>query len=520
MLEEQSIKSIKLQRYIEHDKWKIFRAFSFLRLILAILIGCFFIFKISYHQQALVYYIDWAASTNVAIIYGGFTLISLFLQWQRKMHFEAQVYVAIIGDIILLTVLIYFNDIITLSLVILINSIIAGGCLMMRGKKPLFFAVIASLAISGVYIAKIVMHHQMVDSLVFLALISLSYFLTALLMYKISRNIDLTRKLTVQQAKDISGLKNLNAMVIEHMRVGILVLNEKYDIELINPAAKKLLHCDSDVINPKFLIELKKINTNKSESFCEMNVENKKLLINIMFLSNGCDNEYIIFVEDGDFAEQRVQQLKLASLGELTASIAHEIRNPLSVIIQASELLMHNCKIDSDQKKLNEMIARNARRINNLIVDILQLAKRKRDDSSPVELITYVQEFIAEQQNTNLQLITTIEHVNVVFEKQQLQQVLINLYENASRYNDPLKKIIIQIEQKHDSVYLHMIDHGQGFQQQDVYKIFEPFYTTETTGTGLGLYISKELCRANRATLIASNQPLGGACLKIGFKKI
>jgi two-component system sensor histidine kinase PilS (NtrC family) len=243
----------------------------------------------------------------------------------------------------------------------------------------------------------------------------------------------------------------------------------------------------------------------------------------------------IVILENLSRVNQKAQQMKLASLGRLTASIAHEIRNPLAAISQAGELLSE--MVDHpDQQALLGMIQKQSSRMNRMIEDILQLSRRSTSRPQPIPLVEWIQEFIKNfipnstdmiqsQNYTSDQLYLEVQATreddhSIVFDPMQLEQVMTNLVNNglhhgAKVHNKP--RIYLRIKTLESGlVMLDVMDQGAGVSQHAMSSLFEPFFTTESGGTGLGLYLSRAFCEANGASLWCIPQS-HGACFRISF---
>jgi two-component system sensor histidine kinase PilS (NtrC family) len=226
---------------------------------------------------------------------------------------------------------------------------------------------------------------------------------------------------------------------------------------------------------------------------------------------------------------QQAQNLKLASLGRLTASIAHEIRNPLGALSHAAQLLDESPDLMDADRKLVDMIHKNALRMNAIIENIMQLSQRRASEPQQVTLKSFLENMAEELQKTHkdsLELYINVqpENLTVNFDISQLMQVVTNLAENGIRYslkhsNRPYLSVVAGINLKTQQPFLDIIDKGEGITPEVAQNIFEPFFTTSPTGTGLGLYVSKELCEANRAQLDYIPVPSGGSCFRITFAR-
>ena len=247
------------------------------------------------------------------------------------------------------------------------------------------------------------------------------------------------------------------------------------------------------------------------------------------FAHLGKDNDSgtLIFLEDMAAVAQQAQQLKLASLGRLTASIAHEIRNPLGAISHAGQLLAESSHLDKSEARLTEIIQDHSQRVNTIIENVMQLNRRDRSNPEEIELnqwlASFVDDFCLNEAILHSQIHhTPIDDINIIrFDDSQLQQILINLCQNGLRHGDqdsrPQLWLQCGIIKESNTPYLEVIDNGKGIDATLAEHIFEPFFTTAANGSGLGLYISRELCESNQAHLNYISSPDSGSCFRITF---
>jgi two-component system sensor histidine kinase PilS (NtrC family) len=230
--------------------------------------------------------------------------------------------------------------------------------------------------------------------------------------------------------------------------------------------------------------------------------------LRLRLLDAATEEEFsVLFIEDTTRERDQAQQLKLAALGRLTANIAHEIRNPLAAISHASELLGEE-KRSEDLGRLTRIIHDNTRRLERLVADVLQLNRRDRISAERISLAPWLAGFIVEFAANEalpaerLALEATARAAWVEFDREHLRQVVWNLLKNAVRHARAEPRAVrLVIGAYADRIELSVIDNGPGVPAADQGQLFEPFFTTESKGTGLGLYLARELCSANRAIL-------------------
>jgi two-component system sensor histidine kinase PilS (NtrC family) len=238
----------------------------------------------------------------------------------------------------------------------------------------------------------------------------------------------------------------------------------------------------------------------------------------------------LIFLEDASAVAEQVRQMKLATLGRLTASIAHEIRNPLSAVSHANQLLAESPKMDSGDKRLIEIIDEHSQRMERIVENILQLSRRDSTRAEELDVTAWLKDFITEFRERHtlppMSLPLRIEGAElprIRVDPTHLHQVIWNLSENALRHGrqdasgGPRVEYRLGTLPGSGSGFLEVLDRGPGVPPDIAEHIFEPFYTSDPRGTGLGLFIARELCECNRARLSYAPRPQGGSCFRIEF---
>jgi two-component system sensor histidine kinase PilS (NtrC family) len=222
---------------------------------------------------------------------------------------------------------------------------------------------------------------------------------------------------------------------------------------------------------------------------------------------DGAAERSVIFMQDVSAIENQAQQLKLASMGRLTASIAHEVRNPLSAIGHATSLLAEDLSGPAETRLLR-IVGDNVARVNRMVEDILKLSRKVQPGGEPVCLGVFLAELKAEFSEThglqdNMIWIGEAGRRTVRFDGLHLREVLVNLLGNAIRYASakPASIRMFPVLDATGRVELHVQDDGPGITPEVRAHLFEPFYTTSSKGTGLGLYLARELCLNNGAML-------------------
>ncbi|MEQ8954781.1 MAG: ATP-binding protein [Gammaproteobacteria bacterium] len=447
----------------------------------------------------------------------------------------------IVVDILAITLIVFSSGGMISGMGLLLIVTMASGSILIRGRVSTFLAAIAALALiySELYLSLVL--EDSPNQFIQTGILGAILFITSLYIQFLSQRIHKATELASKQASDIVDLEKLNDEIIQRMRTGVVVVDPNNQIMTMNSSARTIL---GPVLDPAALsgegtsripnvmldqLELWKNNPKRQPQPIVIPNSNRQVQMNFAFLHPESDSDVLVFLEDNRQIIQRVRQMKLASLGRLTASIAHEVRNPLGAISHASQLLRESDRIEDADKRMIEIILAHCKRVNMIIEDVLDASRHDDTSSKKINLKEWLERFIENYKSTHkecdeIELRTNSEDAEVNVIEGQLEQVLNNLFENGIRYS--LKatgratlKVVCGMEVKDGDVqpYVHIIDKGPGIDDEAEALLFEPFHTTEATGTGLGLYISKELCEANQSQLTYRRTDDGNSCFSIYF---
>lgn len=447
----------------------------------------------------------------------------------------------LIIDILAMSLIIYTCGGMSSGLGLLLIVTIASGSILIRGRISTFLAAIATLALIYTELYLSLSLEEPPNRFLQTGLLGIILFATSLYVQTVTDRIYNAALLADQQAGAIVNLEKLNNEIIQRMRTGIVVVNQNHAIVSMNSAARNTLtpilqlndgESEFQYQLPGILEELLQkwtINPKIQPEPISVPGTTKQLQVNFAFLKPEQDSDILIFLEDNRQIVQRVRQMKLASLGRLTASIAHEVRNPLGAISHASQLLRESDSMSGDDKRMIEIILNHCSRVNMIIDEVLDASRGT--DNSPQNLaldewlVVFTDNYRATHEgcdDIDLDLNSPDMHINVI--PGQLEQVLNNLFDNGLRYSQLHTgratlsvKTGVEAKDGDSQPYLHVIDEGAGINEEDEGKLFEPFHTTEASGTGLGLYISKELCEANQSQLVYGKTGAGKTCFSIYF---
>ncbi|PCJ17783.1 MAG: hypothetical protein COA96_17425 [SAR86 cluster bacterium] len=452
---------------------------------------------------------------------------------------------SLLVDIFAITLINYSSGGMISGLGLLLLVTIASGGILIQGRISTFLAAVAALALiySELYLALSIDNprNQFIQTGILGALL----FATSLYIQGLTNRIYRATLLADKQAEDIVDLEKLNNEIIQRMRTGVVVVNAEYNIVSLNSAARSILlplldlksHADENsaghgqTLPAAFAEQLQfwKINPKRQPQPISIPNTGRQVQLNFAFLNPGSNSDILVFLEDNRQIVQRVRQMKLASLGRLTASIAHEVRNPLGAISHASQLLGESDNLNDSDKRMIEIILNHCNRVNIIIEEVLDASRHDDTTAKIIVLKDWLKTFIENYRATHelcdeIELTTNPPETKVNIIEGQLEQILNNLFDNGLRYSSKetgraTLKIEVGIDNKagDELPFLHIIDNGVGIDEEAEAQLFEPFHTTESSGTGLGLYISKELCEANQSQLVYSRTTDGKSCFSIYF---
>jgi two-component system, NtrC family, sensor histidine kinase PilS len=336
----------------------------------------------------------------------------------------------------------------------------------------------------------------------------------------LSRRLRESEALALKRGLDLRNLAELNDYIIQQLRTGIVVVDHQNRLQLINGTAAQFLgirgrHRDKPVAAvSQQLAQLVQARVSKPydrpPSFTAADGETI-VVPRFTELGDPQNPGTLVFLEDGSLQSQRAQEMKLAALGRFTASIAHELRNPLSAIRHANQLLSESNRLGEEEKKLGDIIERHTQRVNQIISTVLELSRRELTEPQRMNLSAWVETFrqeldeIGKLPAEQIGLSLPEEDIWVRMDENHLHQVVENLVDNALLHGDSMSRERVQLRISRlpgrERPMLEVVDHGPGIPPEEAEHIFEPFYTASPRGTGLGLFVARELCDCNRAKL-------------------
>lgn len=398
------------------------------------------------------------------------------------------------------------------SLAVLMLVVVASANILLPLRFGLLIAATATVTIIGeqTWLSLFDAPHV---NLSLVGLLGLSFFATSLLVQQLSLRLNRSEALGEKQRLAIAQLEELNRQIVARLRTGIVVFDTQLNVLTTNPAAQLLF--DAPLPGrplPLPLTEAYQVWRNQpwsSRPSLKLTPQMPPMLARFARLQDDADDASltVLFLEDEARLTQEAQHLKLASLGRISAIIAHEIRNPLSAIAHATDLLAEESETDST-RPLFTIVRNHVKRVNGIISDILDLSRRQPGNHEKLNLGEQVQQALEQlrQQGQDCQQVS-IEaidaHLHIRFVENQLQQIVQNLVTNALRHGGDTVSVKLSagLHSRSRLPWLKISDNGKGISDEVRSHLFEPFFTTAKNGTGLGLFLCRELCEANQAQL-------------------
>ncbi len=496
--------------------WRSLYFFSGYRFIVAVLllaaVGIFgkTLYFGSLNSELFVYagvgYVMFSLACFVAIL------------WRR--HFQVQLGVQVGADILFIVTLTFASGGISSGLGLLLLSGLAAAGLISRGQLSLFYAALASIAVLLEHSVQVLYFYGNTAEYVQAGLLSIGYFTTAWVAHTLAGYLVATERLVAQREIDLANMAEVSQLVIQDLQDGVVVIDEQGLIRQYNSRAEAMLGTLQQPLSREQ--NLRKYSPLLAQQFDEwrrnpvsgldstrMAVLNNKVSARFLPVGRNRDVGAVIFLEDLSRVQSQARQMKLAALGRLTANIAHEIRNPLSAVSHATELLLEEPVLNPTMARLLTIVRDNTTRLERMLIDVLKLNRSDRALRETFNLGEFLRTF-AEQfcQIEKMPLATVQLDFNaepyVSFDRSHLNQVMWNLCRNGLRHcrrQEGSIRIVVSTVSNGNNVELDVVDDGPGVPPMLRSRLFEPFFTASAKGTGLGLYIAREICEANGATL-------------------
>jgi len=470
-------------------------------------------------------------AAGVAIVIGGRRLLP---------NLRATTFVQATVDAIAISLLMFSSGGVTSGLGILFVVPVGAMALLADSRDAFLLAALAALALLLQQIGAHVTHTAAPSDYTPAGILGGIVFLVALLAWPVATRLRDTEATVRRQQVDLANLAQLSQYIVQHLRESIVVVDHENRIRLINESAAALLGDRSAYpgallgeASPQllYLLETWRARTTSPSAPSHTFVaDDGGHVIQPHFASLGGSepSPVIVFLEDTELLAAKIQQSKLAGLGRLSASIAHEIRNPVGAMSHAAQLLGESASLSAEDKRLTEIVRTNGDRVRQIIENVMSMARR--ESSRPERLILgpwlegFRDEFCATMQikPDRFAIATLLGDVEIQVDPSQLRQIVWNLCENAIKYGSGGTDEIIELRvgrlPSTARPFLEVADRGPGIAPQHRERIFEPFFTGNERGTGLGLFLARELAQTNGATLLYEPRTSGGSLFRIVFR--
>ncbi|MHB8254930.1 MAG: sensor histidine kinase [Acidiferrobacter sp.] len=456
----------------------------------------------------------------VALLYAAIYITAVITTRRRMADFETQAAVLAFCDVVALILLMHASGGLASGTGVLLLVSTAGTSFLLNRRLTIFFAALTTIGVLLERAWPYLTGYQsaLPSSYSQVGLFGLVLFATATLAHLVADRLRVTEALAEKQEIDLLHMARLNEQIVQHLQSGVLVIDKTGHIRLANKTActylglangddHPLLRALAPALHEQWLAQQKTPNLGRR---LFPSPTGYTLLPRFKSLGNDESAGTLIFLEDTAILKQQAQQMKMSGLARLTAGIAHEIRNPLGAITHAAQLLVESTEIQTESRNLADIIDDQGRRMNTIVENVLQLGRRDRTNASRFDLHTQLQETLpayATALNIPVGALSLVveQPQTVCFDTDHLFQIVNNLCHNSLKNSPPyqdvaIAKLLVNADSDGHS-YLEIIDWGHGIKETIAEHIFDPFFTTTARGTGLGLYIARELAEANGGRL-------------------
>ena len=474
-------------------------------------------------------------SAIVIVAYLAFSVFLLLATRNKNSNPYTLAHYSLAADVFFLSALVVAYGGIQGGIGILLVFTSGAAAVLLPLRSALLIASFASVAMIGTALWNFNIQQSTAQTLIQAGLFGVTAMVTALLANRLAYWARDYRLIAERRKASLTELEQANELIIRRMRTGVIAVDETNRIRVMNESAWFLMGSPSvreralRSLSPRLeqaLADWRK-DTTKDPKPVVLEPSQAQILPSFVALpAEKTGFGAMIFMTDNNVVARRAVELSVNSLAKLSGSIAHEIRNPLAALNHASQLLEESPKISLAEMRLVHIIQNHAKRMNGIIENVLQLSRREQSQPELVPLHTYLPEFANEFQTSQVnrslefQFAFDDQEAFVLYDKSQLSQCLWKLLDNAvdhaSRDNPkPRVRLTMRADSGTGFCIVSIADNGPGIDKAALSKIFEPFYSTRKEGSGLGLYIARQLCEANQAELTVDSEPGEGAFFHI-----
>ena len=518
------------------EEWRVLRLLSLYRLILvAVLVVAL---KAGFATR-LFDHLDPTRLSWVCLGYGAVALALLHLVMRQRPILETQAHLHLLGDLTGLSLMLYASGGVPTGLGTLVIIPVVGGALVLSPRMAMLQAALATIAMFSVEIARRYDRNFDTNDFTATGVLGLMLFGASIAANAVAQRARKSEALAEFVGSEFADLSRLNDSIVSGMSTGVLVVDSALRVRRSNEAAMRLLQLPAGSLDrplsrdaPALAARLLRWRSDGVASGAPIAASggSAEVVPRFSWLGSGTLSPVLVLLEDAALMREQAQQMKLAALGRLSANIAHEIRNPLSAIQHASQLLAEGESIGepghSDQnQRLLAMIQRHSQRIDKIVQDVLAMTRREPPQPTTLLLRDWLLRTAALYHEAYRDRARPIElsdmrtDLQVRFDPHHLQQVLFNLWDNAFLHGGGETSVVLVdagVDER-AQVWLDVIDTGPGIAADLRDQIFEPFFTTAHQGTGLGLFLTRELCEYNQARIAYRPRDVRGACFRLTF---
>jgi two-component system sensor histidine kinase PilS (NtrC family) len=471
-------------------------------------------------------------TAGIAIVIGGRRLLP---------NLRATTFVHAMVDAVAISLLLLSSGGVASGIGILFVVPVGAMALLADSRDAFVLAALATLALFAQQLGSHMLGQAGITDYPSAGILGGIVFLIALLAWPIASRLRDTEATVRRQQVDLANMAQLSQYIVQNLRESIVVVDHENRIRLINESAAAMLGDRSAYpgallgeASPQLLYLLETWRqraatpATATQTFVAADGGH---VVQPHFASLGGSDPapVIVFLEDTELLAAKIQQSKLAGLGRLSASIAHEIRNPVGAMSHAAQLLGESASLSDEDKRLTEIIRTNGDRVRQIIENVMSMGRRENSRPERMVLTTWLSSFRDEFSATmqikpeRLAISSLLGDVEIQVDPSQLRQIVWNLCENAVKYGsiEPGTEVIeLRVGRMASTArpFLEVADRGPGIAAQHREKIFEPFFTGNERGTGLGLFLARELAQTNGATLLYEPRTSGGSLFRLVFR--
>ena len=514
-------------------RWYELRLFNLYRILVALVFSVLLLSSVTARYFSLSGSIYGSGQVGV-ILYALLALAVFVASESRRSSVTILTLIGVGCDLVMGALLLFVFGGLSSGVGVLLLITVAMSALLLPGRLALLTAAVATFALLSESFYALTVQGTSERNLAQAALVGTAFFATVAIFYWLARLTRESQELVERQGVDIANLAQINELIIQRMRTGILVIDGAGEVRRFNESGWYLLGTP-----PTEETQVRKLSPDLYDRWRYWITTGKHNNVPIQVaqgvpavvprftrLSGQDDAATLCFLEDESMVYRRAEELTLASLGRLSASIAHEVRNPLAAISHAAQLLAESEDMLETDRRLIEIILNHCGRVNGIVENVLQLSRRERSRPECVQLAPWAFGFVNDFRQAHplgqdqLRCVVDQRDARALVDPSQLTQAVWNLVRNAIRYGrqpDQSADICIRVRQHNPAqgALVEIIDRGPGIPATLQRQLFEPFFTTHADGTGLGLYICKQLLGANQASIEYVSVPAGGSCFRI-----